>query len=97
MLLVSVETVKAPETNCTTKHKRRLRNKREAGANTALLLPELVNIPEKATAWPCGGQILPLLSLTMASSHGLYLPVTHSQCWLLETPSLRKEKEKHNG
>lgn len=33
----------------------------------------------------------------MASSHGLYLSVTHSQRWLLETPSLRKEKEKHNG
>lgn len=64
MLLVSVETVKAPETNCAAKHKRRLRNKREAGANTALRLPELVNIPEKATAWPCGVQILPLLSLS---------------------------------
>lgn len=42
-------------------------------------------------------RILPLLSLTMASSHGLYLPATHSQRWLLETPSLRKEKEKHDG
>lgn len=42
--------------------------------------------------------ILPLLSLTMASSHGLYLPDTHSQHWLLEAPSLRKKKkEKHNG
>lgn len=36
--------------------------------------------------------ILPLLSLTMASSHGLYLPATHSQHWLLEAPSLRKKK-----
>lgn len=81
MLLVSVETVKASETNCATKHKRRLRNKREAGANTALLLPELVNIPEKATAWPCGVQILPESCILLVHLRNVELSTSPGTCF----------------